>query len=232
MKHIEFLPSLREVEQLVQPPFSGKKATPKWHKEMPFFRGGKPVFDNGEVTNMSAAACMPFFDAMSGGYIQTLWVDVHIQQHEEGFATYDYPAGPRPISMRDSVSIPISERFYKAEFLWSQAWIPKLPKGYSALITHPQNRIDLPFFTLSGVIDSDRFFHTPMGNTPFYIDKDFSGVIPAGTPIYQILPFKRESWKSKYQKWNEEDRLRLDFIKRKKFFGVYRKRFYVSKTYK
>jgi hypothetical protein len=30
---------------------------------------------------------------------------------------------------------------------------------------------------------------------PFYIKEDFTGVIPKGTPIAQIIPFKRELWK-------------------------------------
>jgi hypothetical protein len=31
---------------------------------------------------------------------------------------------------------------------------------------------------------------------PFFMIKGFSGVIPAGTPYSQILPFKREHWES------------------------------------
>jgi hypothetical protein len=35
------------------------------------------------------------------------------------------------------------------------------------------------------------------GNIPFFIKEGFSGVIPKGTPIAQVIPFKRESWTSK-----------------------------------
>jgi hypothetical protein len=31
---------------------------------------------------------------------------------------------------------------------------------------------------------------------PFFITKDFVGLIPKGTPFAQIVPFKRESWES------------------------------------
>jgi len=31
---------------------------------------------------------------------------------------------------------------------------------------------------------------------PFFIVKGFTGVLPAGTPYAQILPFKRENWEA------------------------------------
>jgi hypothetical protein len=31
---------------------------------------------------------------------------------------------------------------------------------------------------------------------PFFLREGFTGVIPAGTPFVQILPFKRENWTS------------------------------------
>ena len=34
------------------------------------------------------------------------------------------------------------------------------------------------------------------GNLPFFLKSGFEGIIPAGTPIYQILPYKREDWQS------------------------------------
>jgi hypothetical protein len=68
-----------------------------------------------------------------------------------------------------------------------------LPKGYSCIIMHPLNRHDLPFLTLSGIVDADSMLHN--GSIPFYIKEDFEGLIKAGTPILQVIPFKRESWK-------------------------------------
>jgi hypothetical protein len=32
---------------------------------------------------------------------------------------------------------------------------------------------------------------------PFFVVKGFTGVLPAGTPYAQMLPFKRENWESK-----------------------------------
>jgi hypothetical protein len=62
------------------------------------------------------------------------------------------------------------------------------------MFTHPINRPDLPFYTMTGIVDTDTF-PVPV-NFPFFIREDFDGIIPEGTPIAQVIPFKREDWKA------------------------------------
>jgi hypothetical protein len=101
----------------------------------------------------------------------------------------------------------------------------KLPKGYSALFTHPLNRFDLPFFTASGIVDAD--YGMGGGGVSFCIDKNFEGVIPAGTPIVQIFPFKRDDWKSEYLQNTKE----IVWNPRKNISGWYRKNVWKRKHY-
>jgi hypothetical protein len=75
---------------------------------------------------------------------------------------------------------------------WRPGWRAITPKGYSTLFTHPLNRHDLPFTTMSGIIDSD-LWHTPVF-TSFFLKRNFIGIIPKGTPIFQMIPIKREEW--------------------------------------
>jgi hypothetical protein len=35
-------------------------------------------------------------------------------------------------------------------------------------------------------------------NTPFTFKKNWSGILEKGTPMFQIIPFERNSWKAKY----------------------------------
>ena len=79
-------------------------------------------------------------------------------------------------------------------FAWWADWAVELPLGYSALYTHPLNRFELPFLTASGVVDNDKV-HLP-GTMPFFLLKGVQGVLPAGTPYAQIIPFKREHWEA------------------------------------
>jgi len=83
-------------------------------------------------------------------------------------------------------------------YAWKSLFNIQTPKGYSILISHPHNRFDLPFTTLSGIVDSDMTM--ARGNLPFFLKSGFEGIIPVGTPIYQVMPFKRENWQSEHDK--------------------------------
>jgi hypothetical protein len=54
--------------------------------------------------------------------------------------------------------------------------------------------MDLPFQTLSAIVDTDK--HDVPTHFPFFMKHGFEGKIPVGTPIVQIIPFKRQEWKS------------------------------------
>jgi hypothetical protein len=82
-------------------------------------------------------------------------------------------------------------------FIWHFLVSIKVKRGYSFLISHPFNRYDLPFITLSGVIDGG--YAMGDGNLTFFMKQGFEGIIPKGTPIAQILPFKNEKWNLKKQ---------------------------------
>jgi hypothetical protein len=55
--------------------------------------------------------------------------------------------------------------FYPLEYTWDPNVSFSVPKGYSILITHPLNRNDLPFYTLSGIIDTvyENIYHIILG---------------------------------------------------------------------
>ena len=50
----------------------------------------------------------------------------------------------------------------------------------------------MPFYVLPAIVDTDK--HPINVNFPFFIRKDFEGTLPMGTPIMQIIPFKRDIW--------------------------------------
>jgi hypothetical protein len=89
---------------------------------------------------------------------------------------------------------PHPRAYHAKHFAWWADWAVELPEGYSALYTHPLNRFELPFLTTSGIVDNDKV-HLP-GTMPFFWLKGVRGILPAGTPYAQIIPFKREHWES------------------------------------
>lgn len=228
---IDFLPANKDVELMVEAPVPAQQCIPKWMKQMPFFDGGEPLFQDGQAINKTATACMAFLDAFTAGYVQRTWTDIHIEQTMNG-PVYNYAMGPEPIQIRRKSHIEIGDDYLSYEFVWRGPYAPRLPKGYSLLVTHPYNRLDLPFQTLAGVIDADTFFHNQFGNYPFYLRNNFSGVIPAGTPMFQLLPFKRDDWQSSVPKHDADEKKRLSSVVHRNFWGYYRKHMHHVKKYR
>jgi hypothetical protein len=109
-------------------------------------------------------------------------------------------------------------------------WGVRLPRGWSLAVTHPMNRFDLPFFTTSGIIDSDEWWTG--GNIPFFFQKDFEGVILKGTPIAQIIPIKRSSWVSHVSELSMARSNYLGEKGRSVKMGWYKNNIWVKKEYK
>ncbi len=172
------------------------KVMPIWYKKMP-----KTInFSKNNEKVLTAKACFPFLDALTIGYSICLTQDVLVNQTKNGpvfkYAEGYETVGIRPIEQTNPMPIPIGYEPYA--FTWRTKVSIKLPKGYSAIYAHPINRFDLPFLTITAVVDHDGSISG--GNSPFFLQKGFSGVIPKGTPITQVIPFLREDWESKETK--------------------------------
>jgi hypothetical protein len=64
-------------------------------------------------------------------------------------------------------------------------------------------------------------------------DPNFEGMIPAGTPLVQVIPFKRESWISSLGGEPEKKKYNSDLHKfMTVFFDRYKKFWWVKKDYK
>jgi hypothetical protein len=183
-----------ENEHLWMPPIATTKSvTPEWYKNI------LPADSN--IKSLPAAlnikSCVPFLDTLISGYIMPLPMDIAVKIDENGYPLITWSGKDFPIiNTRDgseAPGLPTPQGYHTMHFIWSTMSAFKLPKGYSALITHPLNRYDLPFITLSGIVDADSIMH--QGNIPFYIKDGFEGLIKAGTPMFQIIPFKRDEWK-------------------------------------
>lgn len=230
-KKISFIPSSEEHYNFVDFPEPAKNFVPDWYKNAEIPIKNKIEFsEENVIKNRGIKSCMPFFDAISSGYIQKTWTDIFISV-ENGELFIRSSCGPEILGTREYVNVEIDEMFYSIEFVWKTAFVPKIPNGYSMLFTHPLNRLDLPFFTTSGVIDSDKFYHVPNGNVPFYIKSNFTGIIPAGTPMYQMIPIKRDSWSSNVEEYSLEHE--KNFRKSSKYFmKFYKNNFWNKKNYK
>lgn len=226
-KEIIFLPKSKEAEFIVDRPEPAKNFFPDIFKNIPNFVEGRGYGD--KKSNISGKKCMPFLDSFTTGYIQKTWCDISVTNNKNEIIVQS-SSEPRILDSRKENQLYIPEEYLPFEYTWQMQWIPKVPKGYSILYTHPFNRYDLPFYSLTGIVDSDTFYYEQAANHPVFIKKDFSGIIPYGTPMVLMIPIKRDSWISYFEKYKEENYF---FAKKplKMFNDYYKKFHWVKKEY-
>lgn len=172
-------------------PVPAKKEIPKW-----FTEASRYWFPDNEEF-LSFKTCPALIDAFLSGYVLRTPCDIKISidKKNKNFIVDVPDLGYKDFCEKRS-EIPFFPKpfGFSEAFHWYPNWMPGLDSGYSALYIHPINRYDLPFITVSGIIDSDKA-NTP-GLIPFFLKDNFEGVISKGTPFIQIIPFKREEWES------------------------------------
>jgi hypothetical protein len=233
MKTVKWNPTSNLASQVLSQPKPARNYQPDWYKKLSAFFENRPTFSVEGTVNKTLKHCQPFADSLNAGYIMETWQDIHFSFSENGEYTYSFPTDPPIIATRDRVSMDMGQDFYPIEFVFHSAWMPELPKGWSMLYVHPLNRPELPFFVPSGIIDSDKYVvSSEKSSLPFYMKKGFSGILPAGTPLMQLIPIKREDWVSKKMPFDEAKRNASIYKTLSKFWGGYKKHFWSKKSYK
>lgn len=235
-KKIIFNPCSKIAELSVPPPKPAEHYTPRWFKQIKPFSTPSPKFCSQTAsTNQTVKKCMPFSDSFDMGYIQETWEDIWIEKNESETNFY-FPSGPQIMSSRGPhghVGFPEVEEYIPTQFTWHPPWWLELPPGYSCIVTHPLNHDDLPFHTFAGIVDSDTYHIPPQkGNIPFLLKKNFCGMIKKGTPMYQIIPFKRENWESSFNEYDGDRQTTIQMKIRQYFWDGYRKLHWKKKQFK
>lgn len=229
-KKISFL-SLDEVVSSsimnTQPMAPSSKYIPNWYKD-------SSPFADEQKTKATYKKCISFLDSLTSGYMVSTICDIYVEHLPNGQVEFkqSYDAF-KSVTIRGFESVEglaHAQGWSPQIFAWVFPYGIKTPKGYSSLITHPMNRDDLPFRTTSGIVDSDVYFSS--GAVPFSLKDDFEGLIPVGTPIAQIIPFKREDWTSETIKGDPEQQAASNGLLRKRFSGVYKDLFWQNKKYR
>ena len=186
-------------------PYAASKKLPEWWKKIPSYSTSDNKLRLNPGPTVTVKKCLPTLDAIGAGYIVPLWTDLMVSQHNN-MPHIQWPTHEPVLQTwsKDQVSgYEIIENFSPVVFKYLHGWIIKTPPGWSSFITHPIGYQNLPFRAISGIVDTDSL-ETDI-NTPIIIKKDFEGIIEKGTPMFQVIPFKREGWESDFilQKPNE-----------------------------
>jgi hypothetical protein len=231
---ITFNPTTEECYAIQTYPKPSKKYIPEWYKKIPIFTNGakklKYPLDHG-MPNVTLKKCVPFLDAMSSGYMVTLEEDVYIEQIN-GIPNIRWRSNDEVLSwhtLDQIINLPIPDTYHAMVAKWVNNWTISVPKNYSVLFSHPLNRIDLPFFTLSGLVNCD-LYPLPV-QFPFILKKGFEGIIESGTPICQLTIIKNEAWKTEVLKYDKISTYKNKKSFFKTFIGSYKTNFWSRHSY-
>ena len=184
------------------------------------------------TNNTSIKKCMPFVDMMKTGFCIPLWHDIFIRNETA------YDNNPIPVSSRQEQELYALASHTKKQidnttlntdilpniiYKLTNPWKIVTPKGWSCLYITPQHRDDIPIKIISGVVDTDIYPH-PV-NFPFFIDKAFAGTVKIGTPIVQVIPFKRVNSKLNLRfknKLDEKETKKAESIMKRQIKNHYR----------
>jgi len=217
---VKFIAKDEDARACVEGPVLARTVIPNWFKDMP-----RSIDSVG-----TAKVCTPFVDAFVTGYIQRLWCDIEF--YNDGTkVNFESKYPPVTVGKISPKHVPIFDGYGDIELQWNTHWEPVTDEGYSTLYTHPINQYNLPFMTFGGIIDTDNFSLT--GPLRFLLKKGFNGIIKKGTPIYQIIPFKRDNWEAPnydydYESLREQNE-KLDNYKFNHQSGGYKKLFWQKK---
>jgi hypothetical protein len=202
MSIIKFYPFSKESYAISPEPTPASKSIPEWYKKQPAY--GVPEEDQNRLGGSASTIkrCMPIFDIINSGYIIYMPCDVFIDATNPEKLEWSLPKMAGQIK-RDLVSshspsqvshYPLeADKYHKDIFRIIPFWAVGTENGYSCLFTQPFHRDPLPFRTFGGIVDTDKFIAD--GHYSLQIEKGFKGVIERGTPLVQVIPFKRDSFK-------------------------------------
>jgi len=181
------------LKDLLPPPIPAEKLLPDWLKSMPD-RVRSDTIGGAEVRTLKQ--CAPLIDAMRLGVLIPIPVDLDVKDGEVHW-DWDPPPLPDTLITRAPIGAHVPEQAtgspYAADHLivkFINYWTLETQPGWSLLVLHPIGYPDLPFQTLSGVVDTDRFCDGYV-HFPARLPPDFEGRIAKGTPVAQIVPIPK-----------------------------------------
>jgi hypothetical protein len=201
-------------------PRPSKEFIPQWHKDMPTY-DRNPVCPSGDrlsvynrATNVTGKKCIPMLDGITEGYTVPLWADINVEQTPQGpYLGWTVDMDVFSVHGSSYPGLPAPPGFHPMVFKYMPYFRIETPPGYSVFIRPPAGHYDLPIQVIPATVDTDKSVID--SNFPCWIKSGFQGVIKKGTPIAQVIPFKRDNWSSEVSMISDEDfnhQLNRDFL--------------------
>lgn len=166
-------------------PYPAKKGVPDWllNQEAEYDDGGKTI-----------KKCQPFLDGVTSGYIIPFPDDTIIKITGK----YDFEiAGPGGRFFSAHGYMQYNRSWFKDRLVvkFNNPWIIRTPENYSTYFFQPNGKNVKPLYSIPAIVDTDVYEMSVA--LPFVWTENKIGTeleIKKGTPMTQVIPFKRESW--------------------------------------
>ena len=173
---------------VITEPVPAKLSMPDWFKRLPAVDDAAVSATNNGLT---VKRCMPFLDAMMLGFVLPLAATTRLEVRENGKTVEaGWEFDKVMVSNHGSHQVaghPLSAR---PPMKFHNYWTIRTPPGWSCLFVAPLNREPLPVAIIAGVVDTDAY-HSLI-NFPFFATgADGVHVLEKGTPLVQVIPFRR-----------------------------------------
>lgn len=230
-------------------PIPSKFNIPEWYKKL-----------EHNLFKKTVKGCMPFLDSLTTGYILKMPQDFHVrhnvnnknekgEEFKDSFQTYglhdqaqlliaknlNLNSGLDTHSLDQLKGSPFIEKnknlpFYKI----LNPWKIKTPNGYSCLFVPPLNNSDDRFSIIPAIVDTDTFPNEI--NFPIVINGDkypiLEDTIKKGTPYFQVIPFKRDSWKMTLSPRKQKEIQNSRLFYGLKLLNIYKDKYWNKKLWK
>jgi len=216
---------------LLPRPIPARAALPEWLRAM---APRAPSAVHGREIR-TVKQCPPFVDAMTHGFMLVLPCDVTVTPGMKfswdwalpELVLQGHPSAPLSFHVPEQIAGSPLAHGNRSAIKFNSFWTIELEAGWSLLAMHPVNRDDLPFRTVTGLVDADRFNEVGINFPAVWLDEQFGGVLAKGTPIAQCCAVPREAPELVFEAMQAERIAGYDALAGKIMAGpgVYRKGF-------
>lgn len=162
------------------PPTPSSKTLPEWYAKLPH----GATFDARTIK-----ACVPFMDAMTAGFVIPCPTDIIVKNDPSDKSKAVFLGLEAIIESHRPEQVSGAPTPNPMKF--TNPWLIKTEPGVSCLFKQPELR-GLPFRVFEAIVDTDTYPNRV--NFPFALaDPKWRGIIHKGTPMVQVIPFRREA---------------------------------------
>lgn len=212
-------------------PKPAKRFIPDWYKKMQTrLEQNNNAGTNAMKSPGTIKACVPVLDYITGGYIIPVPFDLIVeiidgQHHFHYDVPYPFVSGHAPAQIEGAPFE--SQRPHKL----TNPWFIETPKGYSCFFFKPYYADTKGIDILPAIVDTDNYTEV---NFPFFFTETEDGkyFIPRGTPIAQVLPFKRDNFEMEMRESTHVEGLRQKLLPATIFKDMYKTMFRAKKSYR